>query len=548
MHASARFASVCLLAGVVGAQAFHIPSNTPTTGTCNVIPFGTTASSAQWVNQIYQTVVTDADLGSPTAPLALVDLAFANCGTQVRTFSRLKITMAQLPGGTLGASFAANLVNNVQVVFDAKNFVWNTEANLWSDIGLQSAYGYQPGQGDLVIEVLALGNDLQSGSGSGFHRDIRPRLFANTFTGTPPATGTLATGALKMRLCAGAALPFVGVQYYGTASPTNAGTPAIGPTGLPVLGNAGFAVQGSGLVPGRTSFLLLGFPNNPPIPLGSIGAPPTSTLLVSPLDTLTLPTSASGTATAGLPVPPTPALQGAQLSAQMFDLDFTLPFGIPLGNSDGMTMSLGACADVGTPQRIPLAGSLLTAVRGSALTSSFSAGMSARGWSLDFANPLAEEHLITFTDSCGIPANARFAMVPAVDATGVVQAFYFYSSDGVSEGADLVRPFGPELHPTQDVIRIFTTPDLASGFDLTFDFTRFDGCNPGITATAFGAEASYLSCVVGKVINLLRSAKKFGILAACKAACSAGGLSNSGCVVCVVAAGVSVGWIWWKCK
>jgi hypothetical protein len=213
MRLSHLLVSGALALASVSAQEFYIPSNTPATGTCNVIPFGTTNTSATWVNQVYQTVVTDADLGSPTAPLTLCNLAFANCGTQVRHFDSLVITFGQLPGGTLGATFAANLVNNVAVVLAEKNYRWSCTANVWSDIGLTSPYTYIPGQGDLVIEIVAIGNHLQSGSGSGFHRDIRPRVFANTFVGTPPLSGTVATGALIMRLSSGLA----GISSHGIA-------------------------------------------------------------------------------------------------------------------------------------------------------------------------------------------------------------------------------------------------------------------------------------------------------------------------------------------
>jgi hypothetical protein len=177
-----------------------------------VIPFGTTNTAATWVNQRYQSVATDADLGSPAAPLTICNLAYANCGTQVRFFSSLQITMAQLPGGVLGSSFSGNLVNNVKVVLNEQNYIWNCTANTWSDIGLTAPYTYIPGQGDLVVEIIAIGNHLQSGSGSGFHRDVRPRAYATTWTGTPPDTATLGNAALIMRLSSGLA----GITSHGT--------------------------------------------------------------------------------------------------------------------------------------------------------------------------------------------------------------------------------------------------------------------------------------------------------------------------------------------
>jgi hypothetical protein len=64
--------------------------------------------------------------------------------------------------------------------------------------------------GDLVVEIIAMGNHRKSGGTSnGFYTGPNPRLYAITWTGTPPATGTLGTGsAQKMRI--GSFTPAIG--------------------------------------------------------------------------------------------------------------------------------------------------------------------------------------------------------------------------------------------------------------------------------------------------------------------------------------------------
>jgi len=236
MRKVSLLATAMLLAAPISAQAFYVPTNTPGSGTCNVIPFGTNKTSATWVNQLYQTVVTDADLGTPAGPLTICDVAFASCNTQIRGFDELKVTMGQLPGGILTSTFANNLVNNVQVVLDVKNYAWPVTGGAWTDIGLTNLYTYIPGQGDLVIEILAIGNDVLGGSSSGFHRDTRPRAYATTWVGTPPTSGSTGSAALIMRLTSGLA----SIGNYGIGC--GAGPLAINATGSSQLGQT-FTLQ-----------------------------------------------------------------------------------------------------------------------------------------------------------------------------------------------------------------------------------------------------------------------------------------------------------------
>jgi hypothetical protein len=163
-------ALLLLAAPLLGQQYYYNPSDTPGVGTCNVIPFGTTKPDPNWENQRYQAAFSDAQLGNPTNPLIICSLAFAPCGVQKRSFDSLKITMAQSPL-PLGADFNNNLAVRPTVVFDGSCRIWPTKPDAWSDIGLQRSFIYIPGQGDLVVEIIAIGNHLIGTGGTGFHRD-----------------------------------------------------------------------------------------------------------------------------------------------------------------------------------------------------------------------------------------------------------------------------------------------------------------------------------------------------------------------------------------
>ncbi len=130
------------------------------------------------------------------------------------------------------------------------------------------------------------------------------------------------------------------VLYAGTGSPTSAGTPVINVNGTPTVGNAALTIDGTSMFPGGVSLLAIDFGAllpGLPVPGGQPG------LLVYAAPTIlsTVFNTGGGTASFGLPLPPNNALIGAQLSTQYFDLDFTLPFAIPLGSSGGAQITIG---------------------------------------------------------------------------------------------------------------------------------------------------------------------------------------------------------------
>ena len=130
------------------------------------------------------------------------------------------------------------------------------------------------------------------------------------------------------------------VSYAGTAIPTNSGTPALSVNGPPTIGNAGFTLSGSGLIPSNLTTLFIGVPLGPPgLPIP--GGQPGSELLLTPIVTVPLPTDASGNFSLGLGFSCTPASLGATIGWQLFDLDTSLSFGLPFGNSQRLDTTFG---------------------------------------------------------------------------------------------------------------------------------------------------------------------------------------------------------------
>lgn len=248
-HILATLAVSC----AITAQAHYIPSDTPTTGTCNVIPFGD-AGSATWSNQVYQTIATAADLGN--AGGIITGISFAPCGNVVHKNARLRVTLSHVPPAyILQTTFALNLPTPV-VVLDISNHTWNLTGNVWNEIGLQTPFVYD-GVSDLVMEIIAEGNT--NVGATGHHRDIRPRAYATNWTGTPPATGTVATGALKW--CLSKCVASVGLYGEGCAGLTHSYN------GVPQIGGTTFDALLNGCAPNSAAFLIIGTTNGTPFPI-----------------------------------------------------------------------------------------------------------------------------------------------------------------------------------------------------------------------------------------------------------------------------------------
>jgi hypothetical protein len=130
------------------------------------------------------------------------------------------------------------------------------------------------------------------------------------------------------------------VTYSGTGSPTSFGTPAIAVVGSPSVGNAALLINASNLYPNGISIVAMEVGALlPGVPLP--GAQPSLLLYANPGFTAAQFNTGAGTASFNFAIPPINALIGTQLATQYFDLDFTLPFALPLGSSGGAQITIG---------------------------------------------------------------------------------------------------------------------------------------------------------------------------------------------------------------
>jgi hypothetical protein len=155
-------------------------------------------------------------------------------------------------------------------------------------------------------------------------------------TGLPPGLRPFTADDILIRSASSA------VALAGTAAPTSAGPPALGVNGPPTIGNMGFTMTASSLVPSSLATLFIGTPLGPPgFPMQTIGGQPGSQLLVNPVVSLALVASPSGTITLPLGLLCNPAYLGGQVSWQIFDLDTSLPYLLPFGNSRRLETTFG---------------------------------------------------------------------------------------------------------------------------------------------------------------------------------------------------------------
>lgn len=263
---SACLATVLVVAPLAAQTYFIPPTAVPTTGACNVIPFGS-STLATWGNQKYQTKATVADLAA--LPNLITGLGFAPCGTGTIHFDALEVVLDHHPAGApLDPTFANNLTPNAVTVLSATDYTWNITANTWNEIGLQNYFVYN-GTDDLVIQITNT-NGLTTGT-TGFHRDARQRLYWFATTGPAAPTGTLGTAAGIVEV----GMLMARVSSYGKGCAGSAGTPTHNTAGTPQLTQTISFGLTSG-VPSSFAVLVLGFYNgSPPFPmeLSAFGMP-----------------------------------------------------------------------------------------------------------------------------------------------------------------------------------------------------------------------------------------------------------------------------------
>lgn len=129
--------------------------------------------------------------------------------------------------------------------------------------------------------------------------------------------------------------------WIGNTTGTTVGLPSLAPGSPANIGNLGFQIHANGLVPNGVTFVALSLGlATPALPLAMFGGQPGSMLYLDPgmLTTFPVMVNAIGEASVSFPIPGNPALVGLPLHWQAFDFDPALPFPLPLGNSQAMSV------------------------------------------------------------------------------------------------------------------------------------------------------------------------------------------------------------------
>lgn len=316
----------------------YVPDSIPS-GPCNVIPFGTTKNDATWGNQRYQTILTTAQLGN--VPGMICELGFVPCGTGPRSFDSIEIQMAQtqLADFTTSNNFLTNLGASPTTVLSAKNYVWHNTASTWNRIGLQSSFLYIPARGNVLIDIVIMGSGF-TGS-AGFNRSdttVPPdRLYATSWTGTPPATGSTDKAGLKVEVC----FDIATLDRFGLSCAGSAGTPSHTYSGSCKLAST-VNIDLSGVLASRPQVLLVGFSNLPlPIDL-TLGGAPGCNLYVTPDLPIVRVSNTGGTATLPLAIPNDSGLVCGRLYTQWVSIDAAAnKMGVALSNYGRILIGTG---------------------------------------------------------------------------------------------------------------------------------------------------------------------------------------------------------------
>ena len=317
---SFRLMVALLCVGPALAQDYFVPNNDPTTGTCNVIPFGDPSVTSTWSNQKYQTRCTVADLGG--LPNLITGLGFAPCTGGPAHYATIEVVIDHIPAAQpFVTTFASNLTPNAITVLSATNYTWNVTGNAWNEIGLQTFFVYN-GVDDIVVQVTTSGATAPAG----FHRDVRQRLYWVGASGPPAATGTLGNAAGKIEVS------------MLTGKLSSHGVGCLGSNGIPTLTLSGSAVVGNTMsfnlangLPSGIALFIAGFTNATPFPLelSFLGAP--NCYLFTDLSiTSAMFLDPAGGGSVAVPIPP--ALIGFLFYGQFASFD-------PAANPFGFTTS-----------------------------------------------------------------------------------------------------------------------------------------------------------------------------------------------------------------
>ncbi len=282
--------------------------------------------NGSWTNQRYQTIIRREELG---AAGSISGLAFSADSTGRHWNESLLIRMSHVPAGhTMVSTFATNLPAPVTVL-NASNYSFDTVADNWREIGLQTAFAYN-GTSDVVVDIVARGNHHTAPSG--FNRGTEPRVQDAGWTGATPATGFVDNAAQRMRVSFNCASANEHGSSCGMLRASHVGDGHRGAT---------FTFRVNDATPNFLAVLSLGLINGAPLPLSLSFLGWTNCLafndsVVAP----TVPTDASGIGNYGLAIPNNAALDGAIVYGQWFTIDTSEPGDITFSNQTRVIVGL----------------------------------------------------------------------------------------------------------------------------------------------------------------------------------------------------------------
>ena len=236
------------------AQNYYIPDNVASSGTANVIPFGTSGPS-NFSNCRMQVRATAAELGN--AANLITGLGFAPAQSGVAHYDSLTIVMDHIPASqALTSTFANNLTAAATTVLSVTDYTWHVTANSWNEIGLMSNFVFN-GVDDLIIEIVTTGATAPGG----MRRGTNQRLFSTSPSGPAPLTGSLSNSATKFEV----SMLTGRTSTHGVSCPGANGAASHSLTGTAQIGTS----VGFGLANGPSSaaaVLIAGYANSTPYP------------------------------------------------------------------------------------------------------------------------------------------------------------------------------------------------------------------------------------------------------------------------------------------
>ncbi|MBI5850490.1 MAG: hypothetical protein HZB39_05550 [Planctomycetes bacterium] len=157
---------------------------------------------------------------------------------------------------------------------------------------------------------------------------------ASTFTTLATAGTNMVFRGVRHVRCVSAA-----TETFGTATPHSGGTPVIGVQSAFTLG-ASTGITASGMLANDTAVFAAGI-RVLPIDMTVYGAQAGSEYHLFTLDYVGIPTDPTGAATWSISVPNLVSLCGGAMSWQVLQVDFAMPFALPIAFSQGLTTRVG---------------------------------------------------------------------------------------------------------------------------------------------------------------------------------------------------------------